>query len=60
MKESTADWAVLSHAFWVKQITAVKSIHKQAFKTDIYIVFSVFSELFKSIIQPEASLWGKE
>ena len=44
--------------FLVKPIAVVKRSHKQALKTVIFIVFSVFSELYKAIIQPTASLWG--
>ena len=39
-------------------MAVVNRIHKQALKTAIFIVFSVFSEVINAIIQPEASWWG--
>ena len=44
--------------FLVKPILAVKVIHKRAIKAAVFLVFSVFTEVFKAIIQPGASSWG--
>jgi hypothetical protein len=36
----------------------VNRAHKQALKTAVFLVFSVYSEVYKAVFSPEASLWG--
>ena len=44
--------------FLVKPIVVVNRTHKQALKTAVSLVFSVYSEFYKAIFSPGASLWG--
>jgi 4'-phosphopantetheinyl transferase EntD len=61
-KESTAGLAVLFSCifgkFLVKPIVVVNRTHKQALKTAVLLVFSVYSEVYKAVFSPTVSSWG--